>query len=308
MTVVDVINASKWYGEVAGVNNLTLSVEEGGVVGLLGPNGAGKSTLIHLLAGLLKPTRGVVNVFGESPWANARVLYRIGLCPEQEEMYDKMSARGFLVYMARLSGMHPGKAGEAADEMLDIVGLTDVAGRKLRTFSRGMKQRVKVAQALIHRPDFIILDEPLNGTDPIARNKIMEIVKELAAEGRTVLISSHILNEIATMTEEILVMHRGRLLASGNVHEIRGLIDRHPHRIYVRGSGVKKAARNFFELDGVVSIRFLADVDGLEAETKKADLFYAAIQDAAVSGDIKLDTVYSPDDNLEAVFKYLMGG
>lgn len=307
MSVVELENVSKLYGEVIGVNKLNLSIS-GGVVGLLGPNGAGKSTLIHLLSGLMRPTRGKIRIFGEAPFGNARVLRRLGLCPEQEETFDRMKARDFLRFMAGLSGMDRAAAAERTDEMLETIGLTEAAGRKIKTYSRGMKQRIKVAQALIHEPELVILDEPLNGCDPIARNDIMELVAAMAREGKTVLVSSHILNEVATMTDEILVLHRGRLLASGNVHEIRSLIDKHPHRISLRGDGIKRFAASLFEVDGVVSLRLVDAGRGLEAETKKPAAFYAAVQEAQVDGRIKLEQVFSADDNLMAVFEYLLGG
>ena len=212
-------NVSKWYGEVIGINDISLAIE-GGVTGILGPNGAGKSTLFKLLMGRLKPSQGTVRLFGIDPWKSTSPYRRIGYVSESERMYDWMTSLDFISTLARLHGMSRDEAVERSKHVLDFVGLEDVHHKEIGKYSKGMRQRVKIAHALVHDPDLIILDEPLHGCDPIARTSIMSVVRELGSQGKTVLISSHILEEIERITEQIVILHNGKLLAIGNLHAI----------------------------------------------------------------------------------------
>ena len=220
-------SVSKWYGEVIGINDVSLAID-GGVTGVLGPNGAGKSTLFKLLLGRLRPSQGSVRLFGTDPWESTSPFRRVGYVSETEPLYEWMTALDFLTTMARLHGMTRDEAVERAEHVLDFVGLTDVRHKEVGKYSKGMRQRVKIAHALVHDPDLIILDEPLHGCDPLARTSIMSVIRELGNRGKTVIVSSHILEEIERITEQIVILHNGRLLALGNLHAIRGLLDKHP--------------------------------------------------------------------------------
>ena len=207
-------NVSKWYGQVIGVNDVSLAIE-GGVTGILGPNGAGKSTLFKLLMGRIKPSQGSVKLFGIDPWQDTSPYRRIGYVSESERLYDWMTGQDFVSTLARLHGMTRNEANSRAEHVLKFVGLYDVRHKEIGKYSKGMRQRVKIAHALVHDPDLIILDEPLHGCDPIARTSIMNVIKELGNQGKTVLVSSHILEEIERITEQIVILHNGRLLALG---------------------------------------------------------------------------------------------
>ena len=226
-------NCSKWYGQVIGINDVSLAID-GGVTGILGPNGAGKSTLFKLLMGRLKPSSGNVRLFGVDPWQSTSPYRRVGYVAETEKLYDWMTGHDFVSTLARLHGMTREEASDRASHVLEFVGLADVQNKEIGKYSKGMRQRIKIAHALVHDPDLIILDEPLHGCDPIARTSIMSVIRDLGSQGKTVLVSSHILDEIERITEQIVILHNGRLLALGNLHAIRDLLDKHPHRIMIR--------------------------------------------------------------------------
>src|SRR5262245_27399006 len=207
---------SKWYGNVIGLNKLTLRIPAG-VTGLLGPNGAGKSTLLQLATGQLRPSQGAVRVLGQPVWDNPALNRHIGLCPEQDAFYEWMTGRDFVRTCARLTGLGRREAAGAAERALDRVGMTEHMNRPLRGYSKGMRQRTKLAQALVHDPRVLFLDEPLTGTDPVARRDLIDVVRELGAGGCSVLVSSHVLHEIQALTPRIVLLHRGRLVAEGHV-------------------------------------------------------------------------------------------
>jgi ABC-2 type transport system ATP-binding protein len=296
---------SKWYGHVSGLNDVTVSVPAG-ITGLLGPNGAGKSTFMKVVTGQLRPSAGSVRVFGEPIWGNPAQYRRLGFCPEQDAFYEHMTGLEWVEALARLHGMDHGAASAAARRALDAVDLLDVAGRKIGAYSKGMRQRVKLAQAIVHDPELLILDEPLSGMDPIMRRRTIRLIKDRARAGTSVVVSSHILHEIEAMTANILLMHNGRVVAEGNVHQIRGLIDAHPHRVSIRAEQPRVLAQQLLAGgDDVSSVRF--DGDAVIVETPRPDSFYARLTEIAASGDAgAVDEVTSPDDNLQAVFSYLV--
>jgi ABC-2 type transport system ATP-binding protein len=226
---------TKWFGQVIAVNDLSFE-SDAPVVGLLGPNGAGKSTLIKLLVGQLKPSKGEVRLLGETPWANPRLMARLGYCPEHDRFYESLTAVDFVQLLNRLHGYPGDTARYLAGEALEQLGLTAQAGRPISDLSHGMRQRLKLAQAVAHRPGVLILDEPLSGLDPINRSRLIELIRKQAAAGVTVLVSSHVLHELELITDHILLLHRGRMVAQGQVQRIRELIDAHPHRIGLMSS------------------------------------------------------------------------
>ncbi len=302
--VVAAEHLSKWYGQVIGVNDVTVSVPPG-VTGLLGPNGAGKSTFMKLMTGQLKPSKGAIRVFGEPVWGNPALFSRIGLCPDHDSFYERMTGEDWLTALVRFNGYDDHHAREAAHRALEIVDLTEAGAKKIGSYSKGMRQRVKLAQAIIHDPDMLILDEPLAGMDPIGRRRTIRLIKEWGREGRSVLVSSHILHEIEAMTPSILLINNGRILAEGDVHQIRELIDEHPHTVYVKGEDPRRLARAFLAEDDVISLKF--EEQAVVVQTAKPDAFYARLTDLAASGEVgAISEVTSPDDNLQAVFKYLV--
>ena len=302
--IVQATQLSKWYGQVSGLNDVTAAIPPG-ITGLLGPNGAGKSTFMKLMTGQIKPSKGNVTVFGEPMWGNPGVYRRIGFCPEQDAFYDRMTGLEWVTALVRLNGLNDAEADAAAKRAIDRVDLMEAANKKIGAYSKGMRQRIKLAQALVHDPELLILDEPLTGMDPLMRRKTIRLIKDWARAGKHIIVSSHILHEIESMTSNILLINNGRIVAEGNVHQIRDLIDTHPHTVYVRGANPRALARQFLTEDDVLSMKF--EDDAVVVETARPDSFYARLTELAASGEAgQIDEVQSPDDNLQAVFKYLV--
>jgi ABC-2 type transport system ATP-binding protein len=304
LQVIAADHVSKWYGQVIGLNDVTLAVSPG-ITGLLGPNGAGKSTFMKLITGQLKPSKGTVRVLGEPIWQNPALYHRLGFCPEQDAFYERMTGLEWVVALVRLNGVSEEAALGMARQAIQMVDLTDAADKKIGAYSKGMRQRIKLAQALAHDPELLILDEPLAGMDPIARRKTIRLIKEWGRAGRSVIVSSHILHEIESMTANILLINQGRILAEGNVHQIRDLIDEHPHTVHVKADETRALARALLAEDHVLSLKF--ESDALVVQTGRPDAFYTRLTAIAASGELgAIHEVTSPDDNLQAVFKYLV--
>jgi ABC-2 type transport system ATP-binding protein len=302
--VIAADHLSKWYGQVIGLNDVSLTVPAG-ITGLLGPNGAGKSTFMKLITGQLQPSKGTITVLGEPIWGNPALYFRIGFCPEQDAFYDRMTGLEWVTALMRLNGVSEDAAIATARRALELVELTDAADKKIGAYSKGMRQRVKMAQALAHDPEMLILDEPLSGMDPIARRKTIRMIKEWGRAGKTVIVSSHILHEIESMTSNILLINQGRILAEGNVHQIRDLIDEHPHTVYIKAEQTRELARAFLADDDVLSLKF--EEGAVVVQTGRPDAFYGRLTDLAASGELgTIHEVTSPDDNLQAVFEYLV--
>ena len=302
--IVSAAHLSKWYGQVIGLNDVSVSVPPG-ITGLLGPNGAGKSTFMKLITGQLKPSKGTVTVIGQPIWGNPALYFRIGFCPEQDAFYERMTGLEWVTALVRLNGLGETEAATLAGRALEMVELTDAANKKIGAYSKGMRQRVKMAQALVHDPDLLILDEPLAGMDPIARRKTIRMIKDWGRAGKSIIVSSHILHEIESMTANILLINQGRILAEGNVHQIRDLIDEHPHTVYIKAEQTRALARAFLAFDDVLSLKF--ESDAVVVQTGRPDAFYERLTDLAASGELgAIHEVTSPDDNLQAVFQYLV--
>jgi len=300
--------ASRWYGQVIGLNDVSCTIAPG-ITALLGTNGAGKSTMLKLVTGQLRPTRGSVTVFGETPFANPNVFKRLGYCPEIENSYDDLTGREFVTFLAGMSGIHGSALKERVGSSIDRVGMSDRADRKIGGYSKGMRQRIKLAQCIVHDPDVLILDEPLNGLDPVGRRETTQILTELAMAGKCIVVSSHILHEVEQLTHNILLIHRGRLLAQGDIYHIRSLIDAHPHRIAIASSQAREVAKSLLDLPFVLSAK-LDDVEArrVEIETRAPGAFYAQFPDIVLEKGFVIDSLESPDNNLEAVFRYLVNG
>ncbi len=299
-------HASRWYGQVIGINDVSCKIEPG-ITALLGPNGAGKSTMMKLVTGQLRPTTGRLLVLGEKPFANPHVFRKLGYCPESESSYDDMTGREMVTMLAWMARIPRSRIGQRVSDMLEHVGMTSAADRKIGGYSKGMRQRIKIAQGIIHDPDVLLLDEPLNGLDPVGRREVTSILHGLALQGKCVVVSSHILYEVEKMTRHILLMHRGRLMAQGDIYKIRSLIDAHPHLIAITSEQSRRLAALLLEQPYLISVRFDPKDDRkLEVETRQPDKFYALFPELVLDNGLTIDRFYSPDNNLESVFKYLV--
>jgi ABC-2 type transport system ATP-binding protein len=303
--VIELDAVSRWYGNVLGLSRVSLAFGAG-VTALLGPNGAGKSTLLKLVSGLLRPSSGSIRVLGVRPFASSDVYQNLGLVPEEEEFRARVSAIDWVEYLMRLHGFDENDAHARAQRALADVGLESARERRVTTFSRGMKQRLRIAQAMAHDPDILVLDEPLTGLDPVGRREVIDWIRQWGARGKTVLVSSHILHEVELMTREVVLMTAGKVMASGNIHEIRRLMDAHPHHILVSTTEPKKLAGHLLGQDGLHSISYSEERCQVELETREPDRFYRLLADYVVDGEGEIDEISSPDDSLEAVFHYLV--
>jgi len=300
---LEYVRASRWYGPVIALNDVTTTVGPG-VTGLLGPNGAGKSTFLKMAAGQLAPSQGEVRVLGQPAWGSPELFHRVGVCPEADAFWEGLTGLQFLMALLRLTGFDDAECRGRADQALEQVALTEARDRKIGGYSKGMRQRIKMAQSLAHDPQVLLLDEPLSGMDPVNRRRVVDLVKKLGREGRTVLVSSHILHEVEAMTRRVLLIHNGRILAEGDVREIRDLMDEHPHTVALRARDPRALARAVVGSPHVLSLTFGAEGEWVTVQTARPDEFYSSVVDAAVEAGVS--EMYSPDENLESVFKYLV--
>jgi ABC-2 type transport system ATP-binding protein len=302
---IAVENLSKWFGDVVALTNVSFRVEPG-VTGLLGPNGAGKSTLFKCLTGLCTPSAGSVSIFGVNPRVSPEAFRRIGICPDVDKFFEEMRGIDFVTWLARLHGMPKAEARAAATVALERVSLTDVMGKKLGAMSKGMRQRVKFAQAIVHSPQVLLLDEPLNGMDPLARHATVDLIGRLGAEGMTVMVSSHILHEVEALSNRILLLVNGRVLAEGSIREIREAIRTKPHRIAVNTENPRALAASLLSLDGVIGVDFEAE-DRIVIDTTRPDRLLEWITAEAAQRRLRVDELALVDENLESIFQMLVG-
>jgi ABC-2 type transport system ATP-binding protein len=295
---------SKWYDDVIGVNQVSLRIRPG-ITGLLGPNGAGKSTLMKLLTGQLKPGSGTVRVAGHDPWRSPDVFRVTGYCPDTDSFYEDLCGLDFIVLMSRLAGMGPVEGRRRALEAVERVGMTAHMNRCIRGYSKGMRQRIKLAAALVHDPAVLLLDEPLNGLDVMGRRDFLRLFRALGAEGRTLLVSSHILHEIESLTQEIALIHHGRVLADGAIGEIRLLIENQPLTLQVTTPKPREVGRELAAMEHIYSVTF-PEPGLVVARTDRPDAVYEALQAGAVEGRFEVNGLTALDDNLDAVFSYLV--
>ncbi len=294
---------SKWYGPVIGVNDVTVRLD-GGITGLVGPNGAGKSTMIRLLTGQLRASLGEVRVCGLDAWSPAAKSH-VGYCPDVDAFYEEMSGRSFVRSMARLHGFRPREARERTDAVLAQVGMADRADRPLSTYSKGMRQRIKLAQALVHDPDLIVLDEPLNGVDPVGHAELVNLFRELAEQGKALLLSSHILDDMDTLADRILFICRGRILAQGSLEQIRDMLDDHPLQVRLTTDQPRQLAAYLLNLDCVRGVELNAAND-LLLQVHGPNDFFAELTEAAANGEFEIQRLEVIDQSTEAIFDYLM--
>lgn len=305
--MIEFQGASRWYGQVIGLNDVTCTIGPG-VTALLGMNGAGKTTMMRLITGQLKAQTGSVRVMGLDPFANPDVYRKVGYCPDIDNFYEHMTGEKFVYMLARMAGFDHTEAEQRTKAMLEMVGMADRARKKIAGYSKGMRQRIKLAQAMLHGPDVILLDEPLNGLDPIGRRDFINLLGDLASQGKSIVVSSHILFEVEQMTRSILLLHRGRLLATGDLRVIRDLIDKHPHRIRIDTPNPREVGQRVAALPYVISLRFDPTGRAVELETRNPDEFYQFVSSLVLEDGLAIDGLSSPDNNLESVFRYLVGG
>ncbi len=299
-------NVSKFYGEILGVNRVSLQIAPG-ITSLVGPNGAGKSTIMNLMTGLLRPSRGTISVLG-IPTDNPEQLFRkLGYCTQFDSFPRGLTGNEFIKSFLLVHGYSRKKAAELTDIALERVSLTEARNRKIAGYSKGMRQRIRLAQAIAHQPAVLILDEPLNGLDPMVRAETIALFRKLAAEGLHLIISSHILHEVDVMSDRVILLNNGYVVAEGNIHGVRDEMEEHPMQILIRCDRPSKLAARVFDKDHVVEARLHDDRLGLFVRTRDADRFYLLLNDVVAEGEINIESVAPVDDDLSAVYSYLIG-
>ena len=298
-------NLSRWYGEVQGLAGLTVTIDKG-IIGLLGPNGSGKSTLMRLLTGQIHASRGWVEVLGEriEP-GKYEIFRRVGYAPGEDVHFESERAIDFLKLMARIGGDSAAQATSRAEKALVEVGMQAKAGVRLNAMSKGMRQRIKIAQAILFEPELLLLDEPLNGMDPISRRKTLDLVRNMAAKDKTVILASHVLHEVEGVTDHMLLLHHGRLLAEGRLSEIRELIDQKPRRATVRGTGLSQLGASLLADDLVSGLEFVNE-GCIHLDTRNLPELLVRLQIAGAEGSI--DSLETDDQELEMIYEMLVGG
>ncbi len=299
-------NVSKFYGEVLGVNRISLSLASG-IVGLVGPNGSGKTTLMNLLTGLLKPSEGTIEVLGIPTNDPTRLFHQIGYCTQWDSFPRGVTGYQFIYGLLRVHGYRHAEATTLTEEAIERVNLTAAAGRKIAGYSKGMRQRIKLAQAISHRPQVLVLDEPLNGLDPMARAEVIEIFQSLASSGHHVIISSHILHEVDMIADQVVLLSGGYVVAEGEIGGVRTDIEAHPIQVLIRCDKASMVASKLFEHEHTVEVALHEDRGGLLARTRDANRFYLLFNQLVMKHDIAVETVAVADADVRAVYQYLIG-
>lgn len=300
-------DVSKFYGEILGVNRVTLAIEPG-ITSLVGPNGSGKTTLMNLMTGLIRPTRGRVSVLGLRPDHPEEFFSKVGYCSQFDSFPSALTGFQFINSYLRVHGRPKKEAQELAWKALHRVDLLEAAHRKIAAYSKGMRQRVRFAQAIAHEPAVMILDEPLNGLDPMARAETIRLFRQLAEEGLHLIISSHILHEVNDMSDTVILLNNGYVVAEGAIQGVRDEMEEHPMQILIRCDRPGLLAARVFEQDSVVEAKIHKDKHGLFVKTRDADAFYLLLNTIVVQDGLNVESVAPADDDLNAVYQYLIGG
>ena len=299
-------NVSKFYGEVLGVNRVHLSIPPG-ITSLVGPNGSGKTTLMNLVTGLLQPTEGSVSVLGIPPSDPEQLFRRLGYCTQYDAFPKGSTGRSFIAGYLRVHGMDESRARKLTERALEQVNLVDPASRKVAGYSKGMRQRIKLAQAIAHEPEVLVLDEPLNGLDPMARAEMIDLFQAMAKDGRHLIISSHILHEVDLISDQVILLNEGYVVAEGNIRGVRSEMDDRPLQIMIRCDNPAVLAAKVFDLDSVVQARIHDDGGGLLVSTKDAGRFFLMLNKVVLDCNLKIEAVTPADDDVHAVYQYLIG-
>jgi ABC-2 type transport system ATP-binding protein len=298
-------NVSKFYGEVLGVNKVHLSIPPG-ITSLVGPNGSGKTTLMNLATGLLRPTEGRIEVLGLSLAHPEQVFRKVGYATSFDAFPRGFTGYGFVYGFLRVHGHAHAAARALAERALERVGLTEAAGRKIAAYSKGMRQRIKLAQCICHGPQVLVLDEPLNGLDPMARAEMIALFRELAGDGHHVIISSHILHEVDLISDQVVLLNEGYVVAEGNIRGVRSEVKTHPLQILIRCDRPGLLAARSFEQDGVVEVKLHADRQGLLVSTKDADSFFLLLNRIVTEQGLEVESVMPADEGVDSVYQYLI--
>jgi len=294
------------FGPVLALNDVSVTIGPG-ITGLVGPNGAGKTTLLSLAVGLSRFSSGAVRLEGRDPFLVPAARARLGYCPDRERCWEQMTGREFVVTLGRWAGLSADQAASRTAALLERLELGDAADRPIAQYSKGMRQKVKVAQALLHEPGVIVLDEPLNGVDPLSRHQILRMVEERAAAGTSVLISSHVLHELDGLVDQVVLLQRGRLLAAGSVESIRSLLDEHPHSVRLTGPGCRRLASLLVTERDIVSVTVPEGSDDeLLVRTREPGEFYSRLPRLVVAAKAQVTSLQATDNDLESVFNYLV--
>ncbi len=297
---------TKFYGEILGVNRVSFSLEPG-VTALVGPNGSGKTTVMNLMTGLIQPTSGAVRVRGISPSDPETFFRQVGYCTQFDSFPRGVTGRDFLYGPLRVAGFSHAEADGLTREALERAGMREAAGRRVAGYSKGMRQRIRLAQAIAHRPSVLVLDEPLNGLDPMARAETLSLFRELGREGLHLIISSHILEEVDRVSDRVVLMSNGSIVAEGRIHQVRREVQDHPMQILVRCSNARQLAAEAFSLDGVVEAKLQKDGSGLLVRTTDSDRFYLLLNRVAADGAVEINAVAPADDDVNSIYQYLIG-
>lgn len=299
-------NVSKFYGEILGVNRVNLQIAPG-ITSLVGPNGAGKSTLMNLMTGLLRPTRGSITLLGIPADEPEKLFRKVGYCTQFDSFPRGVTGREFITSFLLVHGHDRKQANDLAQLAIERVNLVDAADRRVAGYSKGMRQRIRLAQSIAHQPAVLILDEPLNGLDPMVRSETIALFRKLASEGLHLIISSHILHEVDMMSDRVVLLNNGYIVAEGNIHGVRDEMEEHPMQILIRCDQPAKLASFVFAQNHVVEARLHDDRRGLFVKTKDADRFYLLLNRAVAEGEVNVESVAPVDDDLSAVYQYLIG-
>jgi len=300
-------NVSKFYGEILGVNRVSLEIPAG-ITSLVGPNGAGKTTLMNLLAGLLRPTRGSVSVLGIPTDQPDRLFRTLGYCSQFDSFPRGLTGREFIRSFLLVSGFTAKQADELTEKALERVDLLPAGDRKLGAYSKGMRQRARLAQAIAHQPSVLILDEPLNGLDPMVRAETIALFKQLAADGLHLIISSHILHEVDMMSDRVVLLNNGYVVAEGAIQGVRDEMDvEHPVQVLIRCNHPSVLASRIFQCTDVIEARVHDDRQGLFVKIRNPDQFYLSLNDVVAEGQVEVESIVPVDDDLSAVYEYLIG-
>jgi len=297
---------SKFYGEILGVNKVNLQIAPG-ITSLVGPNGAGKSTLMNLMTGLLRPTRGSITILGIPTDQPEQLFRKVGYCTQFDSFPRGLTGREFINAFLLVHGFDRKRVNELTQLALERVNLVEAADRKVAGYSKGMRQRIRLAQSIAHEPAVLILDEPLNGLDPMVRAETIALFQKLASEGLHLIISSHILHEVELMSDRVVLLNNGYIVAEGNIHGVRDEMEEHPMQILIRCDQPAKLAAYVFGKDHVVEARLHDDRRGLFVKTRDADRFYLLLNRAVADGEVSVETVAPVDDDMSAVYQYLIG-
>src|SRR2546427_3784193 len=300
-------NVSKFYGEILGVNRVSLAIPPG-ITSLVGPNGAGKTTLMNLMTGLLRPTRGRLSILGIPTDQPEQLFRKVGYCSQFDSFPRGLTGREFIKSFLMVSGFASKEANELTTKALERVDLVAAADRRIGAYSKGMRQRVRLAQSIAHQPSVLILDEPLNGLDPVVRAETIALFKQLAAEGLHLIISSHILHEVDMMSDRVVLLNNGYVVAEGAIHGVRDEMDvEHPMQVLIRCDQPALLAARMFQSDHVVEARVHDDRQGLFVKTRNPDQFYLLLNEIVAQGQVNVESIAPVDDDLSAVYDYLIG-